>query len=146
MGSEDSFAGVVRQRSDLGRAMQQVERAAAAPAAKESWTTELLQGLRELEIAFNNHIVEVQAPEGLIDRIVDEAPRLQRAAENMELEDTRIAASIKDAIELTSRGGHGDAATDIRDSAMGLLVDLARHRQQGADLLYEAYAVDIGGY
>ena len=33
----------------------------------------------------------------------------------------------------------------MRDRLLALLGTLARHRQRGADLVYEAYAVDIGG-
>ena len=33
----------------------------------------------------------------------------------------------------------------MRAELTALLVALARHRQRGADLVYEAYAVDIGG-
>jgi len=32
-----------------------------------------------------------------------------------------------------------------RDRLLALLGSLVRHRQRGADLVYEAYAVDIGG-
>jgi hypothetical protein len=33
----------------------------------------------------------------------------------------------------------------VRDLGMALLASLVRHRQRGSDLVYEAYAVDIGG-
>jgi hypothetical protein len=33
----------------------------------------------------------------------------------------------------------------MRDQVTTLLTDLVRHRQHGADLVYEAHAVDIGG-
>ena len=32
---------------------------------------------------------------------------------------------------------------DVREEALGLLQAIARHRQRGADLIYEAYSVDI---
>ena len=34
---------------------------------------------------------------------------------------------------------------DLRERATGLLGHLVRHRQRGADLIYEAYQTDIGG-
>ena len=40
----------------------------------------------------------------------------------------------------------GAAAADIRVDVIDILNDFARHRQDGADLIYEAYDVDIGGY
>ena len=36
-------------------------------------------------------------------------------------------------------------AERIRGVLTSVLVALVRHRQRGADLVYEAYAVDIGG-
>ena len=33
----------------------------------------------------------------------------------------------------------------LREQALGILAGIVRHRQRGADLLYEAYDVDVGG-
>jgi hypothetical protein len=33
----------------------------------------------------------------------------------------------------------------VRELAIALLAKLSRHRQRGADLVYEAYQTDIGG-
>lgn len=145
MTSEESLANVVRHRSQLGDAMKQVEEAAAAPAGKQSWAADLSQRLQQLETAFDQHITEVQSPTGILNQVVDQAPRLQNATEHLKREDDRIAKSIDDVIE-TAAEGSADVVIDLRESVMEVLVDLARHRQQGADLLYEAYAVDIGGY
>ena len=41
--------------------------------------------------------------------------------------------------------GDGDDVTRIRELGTRLLGALVRHRQRGADLVYEAYQVDIGG-
>ncbi len=146
MTAGDPLSGVVRQRSQLGQAMIQVEVAAAAPAAKESWMIDLQHSLRQLEIAFNNHIVEVQSPLGLLDRIVDQAPRLQRAVERTRDEHDTIAESITAALATMEGENATDRRDEIRDTVMGVLLALARHRQKGADLIYEAYDVDIGGY
>ena len=47
------------------------------------------------------------------------------------------------------RGGIGDGAAPGRRAMLigdhPQFVALARHRQRGADLVYEAYDVDIGG-
>ena len=146
MTTGDQFAGVVQQRSQLGQAMQRVELAAAAPAAKESWIPELAQNLRQLDVAFDKHIRDVQAPLGLLDRIVDQAPRLQRSVEASKAEHAAVAELIKKAVALTGVPDASDRVDEVRDAAMAALVALARHRQKGADLIYDAYDVDIGGY
>ena len=38
-----------------------------------------------------------------------------------------------------------DETAAIREQALELLAAIVRHRHLGADLLYEAYDVDIGG-
>ncbi len=38
-----------------------------------------------------------------------------------------------------------DENAAIREQALQLLTAIVRHRQLGADLLYEAYDVDVGG-
>lgn len=146
MTTGDQFAGVVRQRSQLGEAMQRVELAAAAPAASESWISELAQNLRQLDIAFDEHIRDVQAPLGLLDQIVDQAPRLQRSVEASKVEHAAVAEAIKQAVLLAGDDDAANHVDEVRDATMAALVALARHRQKGADLIYEAYGVDIGGY
>jgi hypothetical protein len=124
--------------------MQQVELAAAAPSAKESWLGDLQQSLRQLEIEFTTHVDRVQAPDGLLEGIVDTAPRLQLVVERTRENHAAVSRSIAEALEMT----RSEDAThdDIREATMAVLVALARHRQKGADLIYNAYAIDIGGY
>ncbi len=146
MATDDHLAGVVRQRSQLGQAMQQVEMAAAAPAAKKSWIPDLTTNLRQLEVAFNQHMIDVQSPYGLLHQIVDQAPRLQRAVESSKEEHAQVARLIREALEFATEKDAADRVDAIREATMEALLALARHRQKGADLIYDAYDVDIGGY
>jgi len=146
MKTGEPFSGVVRQRSQLGRAMQQVELAAAAPAARESWLTDLQTSLEHLEVAFTRHTLEVEAPGALLDQIVDRAPRLQRAVEGTKAENATISAAISDVLAMFSADAASENHDTLRDGVMALLIALSRHRQKGADLIYDAYDVDIGGY
>lgn len=146
MTAGDPFAGVARQRSQLARAMQQLELAAAAPTALESWMIDLQHSLRQLEIAVSEHIVSVQAPMGLLDRIVDQAPRLQRSVERTKEDHAAMAETIAELLAIIDEIDSKERHDEVRDAAMSILVALARHRQKGADLIYDAYAIDIGGY
>jgi hypothetical protein len=42
-------------------------------------------------------------------------------------------------------GGVPRCNRGVRAAATSLLARLARHRQRGADLVFEAYQVDVGG-
>ena len=146
MATDDQFAGVVKQRSQLGLAMQRVELAAAAPAAKDTWIPELTQHLRELDTAFDQYMRDVQTPLGLMDQIVDRAPRLQRSVETSAANLASVAGMIKEAVALVGAEDASNRVDEVREATMAALVALARHRQKGADLIYDAYDVDIGGY
>ncbi|MDJ0665175.1 MAG: hypothetical protein QNJ75_11480 [Acidimicrobiia bacterium] len=146
MATDDQFAGVVKQRSQLGLAMQRVELAAAAPAAKDTWIPELTQHLRELDTAFDQYIRDVQAPLGLMDQIVDRAPRLQRSVETSAANLASVAGMIKEAVALVGAEDASNRVDEVREATMAALVALARHRQKCADLIYDAYDIDIGGY
>lgn len=148
MKANKSLKGAARLRSALESAMQQVERTAAAPAANTAWVDHLTHAVRQLEIALNRHIVEVETPSGLLDQIVDTAPRLQREAGETRSHHEALAGGVS---ELQARLSDARDAEDrqvdeVRTAVLELLNELARHRQRGADLIYEAYAVDIGGY
>jgi hypothetical protein len=143
MTANEEFAEVVRHRTQLAQAMGAVEQAAAAPIGKKSWLEDLVGSLHQLEIAWHDHTAEVQTPTGLLDRIVEEAPRLERAVTQIREAHTTLAEEIKAAIRLATDGAE---PTKLRDAAVEALVAVTRHRQQGADLIYEAYDVDIGGY
>ncbi len=144
----DSLQGAARRRSELELAMQQVEHTAAAPAANEAWADDLAHAVRQLEVALNHHTVEVEAPSGLLDQIVDTAPRLQRAAADTRRHHELLADLITELLGRIgdARGEGNPPVDDIRAAVLALLNELARHRQRGSDLIYEAYAVDIGGY
>ena len=60
---------------------------------------------------------------------------------------TELRATLDDTngrVEALAAGGADDVA-GAREAVLGLLGAFARHRQLGADLVYEAYETDIGG-
>ena len=148
MKANDSLLGAAQRRSEMELAMQQVERTTAAPAANATWVDDLTKAVRQLEAALDHHIVEVEAPTGLLDQIVDTAPRLQRAAEQTRAHHELLAEQASALLGQIAEGRGLDPlpVEDIRAAVLAFLNELARHRQQGADLIYEAYDVDIGGY
>lgn len=130
------------------QAMQHVERIAASASGKADWNDELTARVKELESALNRHIVEVESPSGLLDQIEDKAPRLQRLVEGTKHHHVVLTAMIDTLLGMISaaRESGSPSVTTIRSAVSELLNELTRHRQDGADLIYEAYDVDIGGY
>jgi len=125
--------------------MDEVERSLARPAIGREleWSENLDIQLRKLSSALEQHVVTTEGPKGLLTQIVEAAPRLQH----------RVDIALDDHIQLRRQLG---AALDslstetrkvdeLREQVTRLLGDLTRHRQLGADLIYEAYSVDIEG-
>lgn len=148
MTGEESLTGVAHRRTALEAAMQLVEREAASPSASDSWQRDIAVAVGELERAVSQHISHVEAPGALLDEIVERAPRLQRAAEATRAHHAVLAHAIADLLKLCEPKSDGSSAPvgAIRAEVIEILNELARHRQDGADLIYEAFDVDIGGY
>ena len=56
-----------------------------------------------------------------------------------------IAAEIAEAVAASEPPVTNDDVADLRERGTDLLARLSRHRQRGADLIFEAYDTDIGG-
>lgn len=148
MTPESTLVAAARRRSALEKAMQQLEHTAASPARSLNWIGDLAHRARQLDAALNRHIAEVEAPRGLLDQIVEIAPRLQREVDEIEADHHAIREGIAALLELLDEAERVGSyePRPIRDAVLGVLEQLTRHRNRGADLVYDAYDVDIGGY
>lgn len=136
-------------REDLKAAMSALESAIAAPAAagQERWALRVHDALVDLGAAFERHIAVTESPGGLLERIQRAAPRLachvdRLAEEHRELRE--LVTNLLDAACAAAATTERDAPRQVREQAQELLRLLSQHRQAGADLVYEAYQVDIG--
>ena len=139
------------RRAGLKAALSALEIALAAPKPQRvTWVAGVRDGLRSLHDVWTRHIVETEAPGAFLDELVAEAPRLATPASRLRREHSDILATITRTEKrlLTAPADDHDYerwVDEIRTDLTTLLVALAKHRQRGADLVYEAYAVDIGG-
>ena len=141
----------VRMRRDgLKSVMSGLEVALAAPFAnRDDWLPNVREALEAVREVWTRHIVDTEAPGAFLDELVTEAPRLSMPASRLQREHTEILTMIT-RLEGQLATGPGPGEYDEwserkRADLTTLLVALARHRQRGADLVYEAYDVDIGG-
>jgi hypothetical protein len=124
--------------------MMALERVAASPAGAESWQGQLAETIATLHDALDRHVEEVEQPTGLLSAALDAAPRLVPQVDRLRLDHDVIADRVDDLDRWVATPGPIDPAA-TRRRVMVVLGLLADHRQRGADLVYEAYAVDIGG-
>jgi len=135
-----------RRRAELSDSMSAVARALADPAHVRGmdWSARVRFALVRLSGDFREHIAITEGPEGLYRELEQIAPRLISAIDRL----TREHAEIGRRIEELLAGVEADAITPaerVRRSGTDLLAALMRHRQRGADLVFEAYQIDVGG-
>jgi hypothetical protein len=136
-----------RRRAELRDTMGALERALAAPAADRAvvWGERVHASLVELADDFVDHIEVTEGPDGLHQAILAGAVRLANAVNSLAGEHATITDEITALVDATEPPVTVTDVAEVRDRATTLLSGLAKHRQRGADLIYEAYDTDIGG-
>ena len=138
------------QRADLRNAMVKLERALARPAPGRvaEWADLVHDELVEMATTFERHIAVTEGDSGFLAEIAEHSPRLINAIKRLIREHERIRSELSstlDHIRALDTSANEAAIAGVREHVTALVTDLARHRQHGADLVYEAHAVDIGG-
>jgi hypothetical protein len=137
-----------RQRAGLRDALVGLEATVAAPMPGRvaAWGQAVHDALATLTAAFERHLAVTEGADGLFSQILSSSPRLDRSVAAVREEHRAIGAQLA---EVTAAARTLDpvshAAADLREAALGLLAAFVRHRQHGSDLVYAAYATDIGG-
>jgi hypothetical protein len=139
-----------RRRENLHEALVGLEKAVSSPAAARipAWTAQVTKRMVDLREAFDQHVFVTERPEGLYDEIMQRSPRLTGTVERLREEHPAIAEAIASTLGRLE-GGELEHTTwpidEARDDLQRLMGRVVRHRQHGADLVWEAYNVDIGG-
>ncbi|MEU3452802.1 hypothetical protein ABZ671_04250 [Micromonospora sp. NPDC006766] len=118
-------------------------RVLAASTGEPSWRERLMRHLGPVRQGFAEHVRVTEGPTGLYAALLHEAPRLDRGVRLLHREHAGIAAAI--AALQRAAALPGVSAEELREGVGRLLSALDRHRQRGADLLWEAYQADLGG-
>lgn len=130
------------KRVELKQALSQVEIAAASPSGESHWRDRLVLELEGLEAALDHHVEAVEAEDGLLAELTAAAPRLIKQIDDVRDEHPVLRRQVAEAIAAAKdRSDVGEIRAEVLDA----LNAIARHRQKGADLVYEGYEVDIGG-
>ena len=137
---------VVRRREDLYQALLSLEQAAARPAAgrEDEWLEHVIAAAEVVEHEIDVHIDVTERPDGLYAEIVEVAPRLSHNVALLRDEHPEMRESV---VTLRARlqAEYPPSVEETRDEVQRVLGRLVKHRQHGADLLWEAYSLDTGG-
>jgi hypothetical protein len=148
-GLTPTLAETARRRADLHLALVALEKAISSPAVgrESDWSKDVLRHLEDLGQAIVEHIEVTERPGGLYEEISQKAPRLAGKIDHLRREHPELrdgAAELIARLETTPIGEAWPLAV-ARDDLQRLLGRIVRHRQLGADLVWEAYNLDIGG-
>lgn len=145
----ETFAEARRRRADLHQALIDLERATSSPAVgrEPDWSTDVVRRLQGLAAMLDDHVEMTERPKGLYDEISGRAPRLASKIEQLKAEHPDLRDKTADLLRRFESTPIGDTwpVGEARDDLQRLLGRLVRHRQLGADLVWEAYNLDIGG-
>jgi hypothetical protein len=113
--------------------------AAQVPVADPTAVRAALGLLRE---AFQEHRAATEGEAGIYADVVQDAPRLARTVDGLVAEHDCIDAAMARLATIADGGAQTDA---LRLQAREVLDTLLRHGRHDADLVHEAYVIDIGG-
>jgi hypothetical protein len=139
------------QRLSLRRAIAGLEEALAVPddpdglGGQDGLAGRLGPVLERLQEVFAAHVEVTEAPGGLYQEILENAPRLANRVTRFRREHAEITEGIRRGLAESAAAADPEAVQALRDHSVRLFADLVRHRKRGLDLVYEAYHVDIGG-
>jgi hypothetical protein len=135
-----------RRRRELREALVAFEGALASPMRdRVTWQVEVTDALEALGHAFEDHVAATEASGGLYDEVRETAPHLRAKANRLREEHPAITAALIEASARLAAPPADEAdAEAVRDELQRLMGQIVRHRQHGADLVWDAYAIDIG--
>ena len=105
-----------------------------------------LAATENLDRVWRNHALVTESPDGVLEQIVTDCPRLAPAVDRARHEHEVVAATLR-AVRARLAGlppGSPIDPTIDRPALQRLLTAVDRHRRNGRDLLYQAYQVDLG--
>ncbi|MDH3261170.1 MAG: hypothetical protein OEM81_12775 [Acidimicrobiia bacterium] len=141
--------GAHRRRAPLRETASDLELAISAPVGTGPvWRNRVRESLARVQVALKQHVQDTEGPEGLYGELQNDAPRLSNLVKLLTKEHIVLKEDINRA--LTALEGlpteiDDECCEDVREAVLTVLGRISRHRQKGADLVWRAYSVDIGG-
>jgi hypothetical protein len=130
------------RRGQLHDALVELEAALARPAGDhDDWCQHTTAAVEHLAWTLADHVEETDAPGGLLAEVEAAAPWLAPRVGQLRRDHELLVSRCGGLVDRCHAGVEPD---ELREAALELLADLTRHRHRGADLLYDAYELDVG--
>lgn len=147
LSSRTELDAVRLRRAELRESLDALEHALAAPASTRAviWGESVHAVVVALADDFGAHVEVTEGPGGLHQAILAGDLRLANAVRALTDEHAVIAAEIAGLVADTEAPVTPGDVDGVRERATMLIAHLIRHRQRGAELIYEAFQTDVGG-
>ncbi len=136
---EPTRDNVARRRRVLYDAMRDLEVAVSRPSSSPGWRQHLHDAVTHIQGALENHVQEVAGDGGLYEEILFREPRMAYAVDSLKAGLAKLTESCTKALKAIDTAD----SDEVRKRVNSVLLRLAQHRQKGAELIYDTYAVDI---
>jgi hypothetical protein len=128
------------QRIGLRRALAGLRDAGTAPADdRDAWNRTVIAALTELRAALARHAEFTEGPDGLFAEVREQEPRLVHRVQQLEGEH----GDLENAVDRCAGDLAGSDAATAAASVAAVATAFERHVHRGAELVYDAYNVDI---
>jgi hypothetical protein len=134
-----------QRRERMRSLMDRLEAALAEPARRDmvAWTAAIGDIAAGIAAEFDAHVAATEGPGGLFEEIGIQAPRLRHLIDRLSGQHPHLRSACADLRAVVECDPDDEQISRARAIGSALLLELISHRQLGADLLYEAYWVDV---
>jgi len=147
----DREANLATSRADRERSLDalhllELHAGSAGPGREQEWLANVRRAISALELALGRQRGNAAPDESLLSTIEREQPRLQRRVRELRQRYHAIhddVAALREQLDATDKADTIDV-TDIRQKLERLASELRYQRARETDIVYEAYAVDLG--
>ena len=142
--NRDVLDAVRVRRDALYDTVMALERALASPTSGRpaDWCDLLRNRVANVHQVLEAHVRETEADGGFFDDVREEAPQLIHAVDKLQAEHEPLLAATVDLEREIGAGEPGDVE-QVRAAGLDLIHRVLEHRHRGAELVYDAYSVDI---
>jgi hypothetical protein len=136
----------VRVRRDaLYDSVMLLEASLATPAGDRpgDWCALLHDRVASMRTVLEAHVHETETDGGFFDDVRDQAPQLLPVVEALQAEHAPLLAATDELEQKIDAAGESGDVEGVRATGLELIRRVLEHRHRGAELVYDAYSVDI---
>jgi len=122
-----------------------LERALASPTTgrPDDWCALVRNRVGNVRSVLETHVAETEADGGFFDDVRERAPQLMHAARQLQAEHAPLLAATDELDRALDAATEAGDVAAVRAAGLDLIHRILEHRHRGAELVYDAYSVDI---